>query len=129
MKFDKNLLKYDIILQNCGSKQVFLFQRQPDVSERISFISFNIDLSDLPKGEYNYAIIINMREDDVFYDIKADLKRTIVKTNEGDVELSLLNPMMGLLRIEAEKNQALCYNETKKSMGFEDNNKTYFYKE
>lgn len=129
MKFDKNLLKYDIILQNCGSKQVFLFQKQADVSENITLISFNIDLSDLPKGDYNYAIIINMRNDEVTYDVKADLKKTIVKTNEGDVELSFLKPMMGLLRIDTDVKQTLCYTETKTSIGFENNNKTYFYKE
>lgn len=110
----------DLILQNSSDKRIWLISGLTDVSTSERYVQFDdVDLpEDMPDGEYYYALIINNR-DDVAYEFKTDLLKTIVKTDEGDVLLKDLKPLVGLLRVGQVKDNAI-YQERE--------NKTYYYK-
>lgn len=102
------LLRYDLILQNCGSKEYKIYQKLENISNDPLILTFNIDLSEMVEGEYNYAVIVNMR-DDVVYDFKAELTKTVLRTEEGDIRLNKLNPQIGIIKIEGNKNQPIYF--------------------
>ena len=110
----------DLILQNSSDKRIWLISGLTDVSTSERYVQFDdVDLpEDMPNGEYYYALIINNR-DDVVYEFKTDLLKTIVKTDEGDVLLKDLKPLVGLLRVGYVKDNAI-YPERE--------NKIYYYK-
>ena len=64
------------------------------------YIEFdNLDIPDnAQNGEYSYAVIFNGR-DDVEYEFKNVLLDSVVKTDDGNVLLRDLKPIVGLLRI------------------------------
>lgn len=116
----KNPNAYDLILQDNGSKEFFLFSGLTDLSENHLYHQFDIDLSSMNPAEYTYVVLINNRTD-VEYDFKTPLLSTIIHTGDGDIELRDLQPGTGLLRVGDEKpvydNQ---YDES-------GDNKTIFY--
>lgn len=107
IKMSEKLLKYDIILQNCSSREYKVYGNLQNISDDPLYLSFNIEL-DLPVGEYNYAVIVNMRND-VEYEFKAQLTDTILHTADGDVRLDKLSPILGLLKIEGDKQTPLYF--------------------
>ena len=91
--------KYDLLLQNNGSKEFFTYSGLTNLSENHIYYHFDIDLG-VPDGEYTYVVLVNNR-DDVEYELKIPLLMTILHTGEGDVLLRDLQPATGLLRVGA----------------------------
>ena len=119
---DKNMLntnKYDLLLQNNGSKEHFIFSGLTDISTTHLYHQFEVEL-DVPDGEYTYVVLINNR-DDVEYELKTPILSTIVHTGEGDVVLRDLQPATGLLQVgEGKPVYDNVYDET-------EDTKTIFY--
>ena len=112
---------YDLILQDNGSKQFFVFSGLTDLSENHLYYKFNIDLSSLKSAEYTYVVLINNR-DDVVYDMNLPILETILHTGEGDVLLRDLQPSTGLLQIgDGVPVYENVYDET------QDNNLIFYY--
>lgn len=121
-------MNFDIIFVNNASKKVKILQKQENVSEDKDYLSFeNVEL-DLPDGEYTYAAIFNSR-DDVRYNVKNDLLETIVMTDEGDVPLKVLRPLMGLLMVKNEEKKTLFYNPTRDNGVYTQNLTIFYYNE
>lgn len=121
-------MNFDIIFVNNASKKVKILQKQENVSEDKDYLSFeNVEL-DLPDGEYTYAAIYNSR-DDVRYDVKNDLLETIVMTDEGNVPLKVLRPLMGLLMVKNEEKKTLFYNPTRDNGVYTQNLTIFYYNE
>lgn len=121
-------MNFDIIFVNNASKKVKILQKQENVSEDKDYLCFeNVEL-DLPDGEYTYAVICNAR-DDVRYDVKNDLLETIVLTDEGNVPLKVLRPLMGLLMVKNEGKKTLFYNPQKEDGVYAQNLTIFYYNE
>lgn len=121
-------MNFDIIFVNNASKKVKILQKQENVSEDKDYLSFeNVEL-DLPDGEYTYAAIYNSRED-VRYNVKNDLLETIVMTDEGNVPLKVLRPLMGLLMVKNEEKKTLFYNPTRDNGVYTQNLTIFYYNE
>lgn len=121
-------MNFDIIFVNNASKKVKILQKQENVSEDKDYLRFeNVEL-DLPDGEYTYAAIYNAR-DDVRYDVKNDLLETIVLTDEGNVPLKVLRPLMGLLMVKNEGKKTLFYNPKKEDGVYAQNLTIFYYNE
>jgi hypothetical protein len=121
-------MNFDIIFVNNASKKVKILQKQENVSEDKDYLSFeNVEL-DLPDGEYTYAAIYNSR-DDVRYNVKNDLLETIVMTDEGNVPLKVLRPLMGLLMVKNEEKKTLFYNPTRDNGVYTQNLTIFYYNE
>lgn len=121
-------MNFDIIFVNNASKKVKILQKQENVSEDKDYLSFeNVELG-LPDGEYTYAAIFNSR-DDVRYDVKNDLLETIVLTDEGNVPLKVLRPLMGLLMVKNEEKKTLFYNPTRDNGVYTQNLTIFYYNE
>lgn len=121
-------MNFDIIFVNNASKKVKILQKQENVSEDKDYLSFeNVEL-DLPDGEYTYAAIYNSR-DDVRYDVKNDLLETIVLTDEGNVPLKVLRPLMGLLMVKNDEKKTLFYNPTRDNGVYTQNLTIFYYNE
>lgn len=121
-------MNFDIIFVNNASKKVKILQKQENVSEDKDYLSFeNVEL-DLPDGEYTYAAIYNSR-DDVRYNVKNDLLETIVLTDEGNVPLKVLRPLMGLLMVKNEEKKTLFYNPTRDNGVYTQNLTIFYYNE
>ena len=121
-------MSFDIIFVNNASKKVKILQKQENVSEDKDYLSFeNVEL-DLPDGEYTYAAIYNSR-DDVRYNVKNDLLETIVMTDEGNVPLKVLRPLMGLLMVKNEEKKTLFYNPTIDNGVYTQNLTIFYYNE
>lgn len=121
-------MKFDIIFVNNASKKVKILQKQENVSEDKDYLTFeNVEL-DLPDGEYTYAAIYNDR-DDVRYNVKNDLLETIVMTDEGNVPLKVLRPLMGLLMVKNEEKKTLFYNPIKDNGIYTQNLNIFYYNE
>lgn len=106
-----NSNNYDLILQNNGSKEFFVYSGLSNASVNHLFYEFDVDM-EVPDGEYTYVVLINNR-DDVVYELKTPILSTILHTGEGDVELRDLQPATGLLRVG--KNEVIydnIYDET-----------------
>lgn len=97
-KMEEKHRTYDLILQDNGSKQFFVFSGLTDLSENHLYYEFNIDLSSLNSAEYTYAVYLNTR-DDVEIEYKHPLLSSILHTEDGDVVLRDLQPVTGLLRV------------------------------
>lgn len=121
-------MNFDIIFVNNASKKIKILQKQENVSEDKDYLCFeNVEL-DLPDGEYTYAAIYNAR-DDVRYDVKNDLLETIVLTDEGNVPLKVLRPLMGLLMVKNENKKTLFYNPKKEDGVYAQNLTIFYYNE
>ena len=121
-------MNFDIIFVNNASKKVKILQKQENVSEDKDYLCFeNVEL-DLPDGEYTYAAIYNAR-DDVRYDVKNDLLETIVLTDEGNVPLKVLRPLMGLLMAKNENKKTLFYNPKREDGVYAQNLTIFYYNE
>lgn len=89
---------YDLIIVNNASKVFTLVQGLENIAPHHLYFEFeNVEL-DVQEGEYTYVLIANDRED-VVYDYRLPVLDTIVKTDEGNVQLRDLRPNIGLLRV------------------------------
>lgn len=121
-------MNFDIIFVNNASKKVKILQKQENVSKDKDYLCFeNVEL-DLPDGEYTYAAIYNAR-DDVRYDVKNDLLETVVMTDEGNVPLKVLRPLMGLLMVKNENKKTLFYNPKREDGVYAQNLTIFYYNE
>ena len=87
---------FDLILQNNGSKEYFLFQGLQDTGKSHLYHKFEVVI-DVPDGEYTYCLLRNNR-DDVEYDYRTPLLDTIVKADGKETLLKYLQPDAGLVR-------------------------------
>ena len=114
-------MKYDLLLQNNGSKEVFILSGLESTVESRLYVEFdNLELPAKAKnGEYTYALVLDTLTG-VSYKPKNGLLETIVEYSGATYQLKDLNPLMGLMRVGEieEKNQ---YQEKPK-------NKSYYYK-
>lgn len=79
----------------------------------------NVDIpEDMPNGEYSYALLTPPSRN-TKYTFKTDLWDTIVEWDEEEVQLRLLKPSTGLLRVGKVED---------KNTYKEKDNKTYYYK-
>ena len=122
-------IKFDIILQNNASREVFLLEKQKNRTESINYLLFeNVELpSNMPDGEYNYAIIGNMRTD-VVYDFQNDLLESLVKTQDGNILLKNLRPFTGLLKIKGDNGKMMFYEQREEGPTYSQNMTIYYYK-
>lgn len=113
-------MKYDILIQNNGSKEIFIISGQTNTSDNHLYFKFE-DLI-LPEraqdGEYTYAIINNDLPD-VEYELKSVLLDSKVSVSGQTYTLRDLKPVVGLMRV-GEVEDKNTYRET--------DNKTYYYK-
>lgn len=116
----ENSIKWDLILQNNGSKTEYAITGLTDSGTTSLFYEFKDLELDIPDGEYTYALIFNGR-DDVEYEFSDVLLNTIVKTGEGNVKLKDLEPIMGLLIInpEARENKNIYIKKNKDYLYYE----------
>ena len=121
-------MNFDIIFVNNASKKVKILQKQENVSQDKDYLCFENVILDLPDGEYTYAAIYNAR-DDVRYDVKNDLLDTVVMTDEGNVPLKVLRPLMGLLMVKNENKKTLFYNPKKEDGVYAQNLTIFYYNE
>lgn len=111
---------YDILLQNNGSKEIFILSGVEATLETRLFVEFD-DFS-LPEGakngEYTYAVIQNSLSG-VTYKPKNGLSETIVEYSGQTYQLGDLRPFMGLLRV----------GEVEEKNNYQDKpkNKNYYY--
>ena len=114
-------MAYDIFLQNNASKQEWVVTGLTNTSDNNLYMRFeDFEMPDgAPYGEYTYALIYNGR-DDVTYDLKDVLLDSILHTEDGDVKLNDLRPMVGLLRYGDVPNANTTYRT--------DNNKDFYYR-
>lgn len=99
----ENKAKYDLILQNSGSKQEYVVRGLENVSKNplyYEFPDFHMP-EDAPEGEYLYVLLYNIRND-VEYTFKDDIFATILHTNDGDVELRYLDYETGVMKYGTE---------------------------
>lgn len=114
------MAKYDIILQNNASKQVFLLPGVDDKSESHLYHLFEVKI-DAPEGEYTYVIVYNER-DDVEYEYKTPILDTVLHYGDDEsIVLRLLQPDTGLLRIGATIEPENTY------IPDENNDTTFYY--
>lgn len=114
-------MAYDIFLQNNSSKQEWVVTGLENSSDNNLYLRFD-DFSmpvDAPEGEYTYALIYNGR-DDVVYDLKDVLLESVLHTEEGDVTLRNLRPMIGLLKYGTVVSDNTTYRK--------DVNKDFYYR-
>lgn len=112
---------FDILIQNNASKEIFILKQLENVSDSNLYLQFeDVDLPAAVKGgEYTYAVIFNDRED-VEYETKSLLLKTVLHTDEGDFILGDLKPITGLLRV----GEIETINQYKK----DENKPIYYYK-
>ena len=115
------MAKYDILLQNNGSKEVFILSGQDATYETKLFVEFD-DIT-LPEkaqgGEYTYAVIQNSLSG-VTYKPKNGLLETVVEYSGATYCLKDLKPFVGLLRVGEIKEKNTYQDKPK--------NKNYYYK-
>ena len=63
------------------------------------------------------------------YDVKNDLLETVVMTDEGNVPLKVLRPLMGLLMVKNENKKTLFYNPTREDGVYTQNLTIFYYNE
>lgn len=100
-EIDKNMIitntKYDLILQNNGSKEFFIYSGLTDTSTNHLYYRFDLEL-EVPDGEYTFVVQANNRND-VNYELRIPVLTSILHTGDGDVMLGDLQPDTGLLII------------------------------
>lgn len=93
-------MKFDVILQNNATKEVFVLSGLENTSYNSLYLQF--DDVELPKnvkdGEYTYAVLVNERTD-VVYKPQNSLLETLIETGEGNVQLKDVEPLVGLLKV------------------------------
>lgn len=110
-------MKWDIIIQNNASKQVYVYQgHTPNITTPL-YISFEDFDLDVPNGEYNYYLLPS-REGRQYETAEVPLNSIVI---EGEVRRTLdwYKPYSGLLRV-GEVEMANKYNKRE--------NKTFYYK-
>ena len=108
-KIATNFLKimiYDILIFNNSTKKDYLFQAETDYSDNKLHHSFkDLDLSELPSGEYSYFIIRNDYGKSVEWETSDVPLRSILKYDGKQYVLKDLLPETGLLKIGTENTQ------------------------
>lgn len=112
---------YDILLQNNGTREVFVLKRVRSEEENRLFIRFEgVDIPEgMKNGEYTYAVIKNLIGTEVEYRPKADFLDTLAVYDDQSYTLRDLKAITGLLRVGEVEEKAV-YQEKEK-------NKNYYY--
>ena len=114
-------MKYDILIFNNSTKKDYLFQNQEDSSNNGLYHTFeNLDLSELPSGEYNYFTIRNDYGEAVEWQVSDVPLNSILKYDGKEFLLKDLLPEIGLLKIGTEN--------TKDSSSYKKKDVEYYYK-
>ena len=93
---------YDILIFNNSTKKDYLYQGMVDNSTNSLRHIFNLDLSELPSGEYNTYVIRNDYSTAVTWEIK-DVPLESVLTYDGkQFKLDDLKPEISLLKVGVE---------------------------
>lgn len=109
-------MKYDILIFNNSTKKEYLFQGQEDTSNNGLYHTFaNLDLTELPSGEYTVYSVRNDYGTAVTWDIQ-DVPLNSILTYDGkQFKLDDLKPYIGLLKLGTEatsdKSEYLAKNE------------------
>lgn len=111
--------KYDIILQNTGSKQEYVVSALTDYSTNTLYHQFDdFEMPEgAPEGEYIYVLIYNVR-DDVEYTLKDDIMASIVKAGDFEIELRYLPHEVGVMK----------YGNIKQANRYLPKNKNFIYR-
>lgn len=114
-------MNFDIILLNNASKQVTILSKMENESVNHLYLEFNdVDL-DVPSGEYTYVVIPNER-DDVKYDVKLPILKSVLHTDDGDILFEDIHPRIGLLKVGLEETANEYVDDT-----VENNNQFLYY--
>ena len=94
---------YDILIFNNSTKKDYLFQGQEDTSNNPLCHTFeNLDLSELPSGEYTVYVIRNDYSTGVTWEIKDVPLNSILRYEDKDFKLADLMPEISLLKLGVE---------------------------
>lgn len=120
------MAKYSLILQNLASRQFYVYDGLENISNNHLWLEFDKKLEELPDGSYEYVTLVNNR-DDVVYEFKTPILKTILHTEDGDAILGDLQPNIGLLQVGNIKPGNYIYNNEKTPEENNDNNTIFYY--
>lgn len=97
-------MKYDILIFNNSTKTGYLFQGQEDTANDAAlYHTFeNLDLTELPSGEYNVYSLRNDYGTAVTWDIQDVPLNSILEYEDKRFKLGDLKPYIGLLKLGTE---------------------------
>lgn len=102
------LLKFTLILKNNTSNEVSIYN---NLYGEMSYTQINFEdvFFDSEDGEYTYLLFLNYRKD-VDYNLKSDIAESDVVIGDNIFPIKMLNPIIGLLKIENNKIKNNIYN-------------------
>lgn len=111
--------KYDLLLQNTGSKHEWVISGLTSASNNPLYYEFpDFEMpEDAPEGEYLYALIFNVRND-VQYRFQDDFYTTIIHTNDGDIKIADVQCNIGVMK----------YGKQEIANKYRSKNKNYIYR-
>lgn len=111
---------YTMLIQNLASKREWVIQRLRNTGD--NWLSYNFEgfkmPDDAPYGEYSCILFFNSRTD-CSYDVRDDLKETVIHTADGDVKVRDLRCEYFLLK----------YGDEQKELEYLEGNKDFYYYE
>lgn len=91
---------YDILIFNNSTKKDYLFQGQADYSANKMYHTFSdVDLSELPSGEYTSYVIRNDYSTAVTWEVQDVPLNSILTYDEKQFKLIDLKPEISLLKV------------------------------
>lgn len=94
---------YDILIFNNSTKKDYLFQGQEDYSCNKMYHTFSdVDLSELPSGEYTTYVIRNDYSTAVTWEVQDVPLNSILTYDEKQFKLIDLKPEISLLKVGTE---------------------------
>lgn len=94
---------YDILIFNNSTKKDYLFQGQEDTSNSPLCHTFkDLDLSELPSGEYTVYVIRNDYSTGVSWDVKDVPLNSVLTYEDKQFKLADLLPEISLLKLGVE---------------------------
>lgn len=92
---------FDLIFWNNSTKIAYLFPKKVDLGNDAYYNFRYLDFSDMPSGEYTYAIVRNEREDVEYVESEIPAN-TLIKTEDGEVHLRDLAYETGIMKLKGE---------------------------
>lgn len=96
---------YDLILFNNATKQCYVYPSMRDSGTEIYYRFTNVDLGDIPYGEYEYALIFN-ELGTIEYEFNNSLLGTLLHFEGETYRLTDLAPELGLLKYVPNEEEA-----------------------
>lgn len=105
----KSLNSYTMLLQNCSTKQVWIFDLK-NISDSTAYYEFDFDMpEDAPFGEYNYFLFWSTI--DTTITIKNNIHDSIVQTGDYKIRLADIAPETGIIKYLTTEKPTLEYDK------------------